>query len=83
MSQYIFVMYSLSWLATMVGAFNHKFNATFCQSIGLSLLGLGALWGASLQWGHTFASHHDAVISTGLAVFSLGTVIKTYLYTRR
>lgn len=83
MSQYIFMMYSLTYLATIIGTFNHRYNATFCQSIGLSLLGLGALWGASLQWGHTLFNYHDAVISTGLAVFSFGTFVKTYLYSRR
>lgn len=83
MSNYIFLMYSVSWIVTMIGAFNQKYNATFSQSIGMSFLGLGALWGASLQWQHELMNYHDLMISTGLAFFSVGTLIKTYWWGKK
>ena len=80
MNIYVGFMYAFFWGSTLLGAFNHTFDANLWQRIGLCLLGCGALWGMELQLKSGLTNPHDIMTATGLAAYALGTIFKTNSY---
>lgn len=63
-----------------IGMFHSYFEDTFLQRIGMVLLAIGALSIAHRVWIAEWISHSDSTLIWGIALYSLGTWLKTRRY---
>lgn len=80
---YICTAYLVVFAACIGAAFSHLYKANLLQRIAVSMIGIWVAWRVVLIWEHGWDYPHEPVIATALAVYALGSVLKTAIYRYR
>ena len=79
---YICAAYALVFTACVAGAFSENYCANLLQRIALSTLAFWVVWRAGLILERGWGGMHEPVVATALALYSIGSLIKTLKFTK-
>lgn len=77
MSLLVCTLYILSLIGCTFGMYHNRFNANFLQRLALILLAFWFVWRVSLISQKGWEYPHEILIAIAIAVFTLGTTLKT------